>query len=74
MSWTIILPIILITVPSVLIGAYVTLSGRRRRRTPPELRGDWWARFESDFRAYTERVANCASDNTRRARDRGSPP
>lgn len=22
------------------------------RRTPPELRGDWWLRFEQEFRAY----------------------
>jgi hypothetical protein len=24
----------------------------QRRRTPEELRGDWWTRFEHDFRAY----------------------
>jgi hypothetical protein len=22
------------------------------RRPPPELRGDWWSRFETQFRAY----------------------
>ena len=26
----------------------------RRQRTPPDLRGNWWADFERQFRAYVE--------------------
>jgi hypothetical protein len=40
----------------------------RRRRTPRELRGDWWTSFEREFRAYAEHVA--ARDPDRR-RHRG---
>lgn len=29
-----------------------------RRTTPPELRGDWWSKFEADFRAYAERAGH----------------
>ncbi len=28
------------------------------RRTPAELRGDWWPRFEAEFRAYARRIAS----------------
>jgi hypothetical protein len=38
----------------------------RRRRTPAELRGDWWPRFEAEFRAYARRTA---SSPTRRPPD-----
>ncbi|MBV9535505.1 MAG: hypothetical protein JO321_08860 [Solirubrobacterales bacterium] len=54
MSWT----IILLILPSVLFVAYVVLAERRRRATQPELPGDWWPRFESEFRAYAERAAS----------------
>ena len=27
---------------------------KRLRDTPEELRGDWWASFEADFRAYAQ--------------------
>jgi hypothetical protein len=46
------LAIILASVPGVLLGGYMLLSCWRRRRTPPELRGDWWEHFERQFRAY----------------------
>lgn len=52
-------------VPAVLIGC-VLLSTWRRVRTPRELRGDWWARFERDFRAYTGRGSTGADATTRR--------
>lgn len=35
-----------------------------RLRTPPELRGDWWAGFEREFRAYALQVS----------RERSAPP
>lgn len=28
------------------------------RRTPADLRGDWWPRFEAEFRAYARRAAS----------------
>ena len=34
------------------IGATV-----HRRRTPRELRGDWWTPFEREFRAYARQAA-----------------
>ncbi len=39
-------------VASVALAASVLLSMFLERRTPPELRGDWWARFEEELRAY----------------------
>jgi hypothetical protein len=66
MSWIVILPIILVTLPTVLLTAYVELSEWRERRTPPELRGGWWVRFEDEFRTYAARVANGAGERTRR--------
>jgi hypothetical protein len=35
-----------------LIGVVVYAIRVKRRRTPEELRGDWWPRFEAEFRAY----------------------
>jgi len=46
----------------------LALSTWRRRRTPAELRGDWWPRFDSEFREYADRVARRAA-NTKRATD-----
>lgn len=36
---------------TVLLG-YVAWATWTERRTPAELRGDWWTRFEREFRAY----------------------
>ena len=41
---------------------------KHRHDTPKELRGDWWSRFEAEFRAYA------LSDEMPRGRERGSPP
>ena len=38
-------------------GACAILVTVRRRRTPPELRGDWWTPFEQEFRAYARQAA-----------------
>lgn len=43
---------------------------RRMRNTPEELRGDWWARFEAEFRAY----AREREMPGRGRRERGSAP
>jgi hypothetical protein len=48
---------ILILVAAVVVALLVRLSlrGLRRRRMVSELRGDWWPRFEREFRAYASR-------------------
>ncbi len=59
----------------VLIIAFTVLAGGacaiffavHRHRTPPELRGDWWSRFEGEFRVY-------ARQSARRDRDRRDRP
>lgn len=38
-------------------GTWAILSAVRYRRTPRELRGDWWTPFEREFRAYAKQAA-----------------
>lgn len=38
-------------------GAGAILFAMRRRRTPRELRGDWWTPFEREFRTYASQAA-----------------
>lgn len=35
------------------------------RRTPAELRGDWWSAFEQEFRAYSTRSAQPRGETRR---------
>jgi hypothetical protein len=46
--------IVMIAISTVVLAlcVYVALSRLRRQRTPSALRGDWWADFEGQFRAY----------------------
>ncbi len=46
----------------------------RRRRTPHELRGDWWTPFEREFRAYAAAVSGAAEGHGRRRPGAGPPP
>ena len=40
----------------VLVGAVAyAMHFKHREEMPEELRGDWWTRFESEFRAYARR-------------------
>lgn len=48
--------VLLLVVAVVPAGTYFVSAVTRELRTPPELRGDWWAVFEREFRAY-ERAA-----------------
>jgi hypothetical protein len=45
--------------PLLVIGGVALISLAvaivRRVRRPADLRGDWWAQFERDFRAYASR-------------------
>ena len=45
----------LIVIAGVVIGASFIARTVRLRLTPRELRGDWWSRFESEFRDYVDR-------------------
>ena len=49
-------------------GACAIFAAVRYRRTPPELRGDWWTPFEREFRAYAKQAA---SRERQRRRHRG---
>ncbi|MBV9006733.1 MAG: hypothetical protein JOZ98_23155 [Solirubrobacterales bacterium] len=73
MSWTMVV-LIPLGFAAVALGACLLLSTWCLRRTPPELRGDWWPQFESEFRAYAERAASAASRTKGRTRDGKSPP
>lgn len=42
----------------------------RRRQAPPQVRGDWWAQFEREFRAYAARTANARGETSDRTRSR----
>ena len=42
---------------AVAAGVYFVPTAIRKRRTPRELRGDWWTAFERDFRAYASAAA-----------------
>jgi hypothetical protein len=58
---------ILIPVTVVLVALLVRLSLCRlgRRRMVSELRGDWWPRFEREFRAYASRSWQSAREAER---------
>jgi hypothetical protein len=48
---------------------------KRRRDTPEELRGDWWPRFEAEFRAYARNSEMPGGrTRTRKGASRPSPP
>jgi hypothetical protein len=49
-------------------GTCLILVAVHRRRTPPELRGDWWTPFEHQFRAYARQQAACRDRERRRHR------
>jgi hypothetical protein len=66
--------IILVPVIGLLVGvAAFLLAVVIPNRTPPELRGDWWGRFETEFRAYAREAAPRRSPRSER-RDRKTPP
>jgi len=60
---------LVIVVLAVACGTGAILPAVQRRRTPRELRGDWWTPFEREFRAYTREVAG----REYRRRHRGEP-
>ncbi len=56
-----------------LIG-WAMLAIIRHRRTPLELRGNWWGSFEREFRAYAGAVSGAAEGHGRRRRGADPPP
>ena len=44
---------------TVLLGC-VAWASWAQRRTPAELRSDWWPQFEREFRAYADRAGSGA--------------
>jgi uncharacterized lipoprotein YddW (UPF0748 family) len=60
---------LVLVVLAVASGACAILIAVRRRRTPPELRGDWWTPFEREFRAFASQQA--ARRERERRRHRG---
>jgi hypothetical protein len=73
--------LVAIILVSLLLGVllYLVLSEWYRRRTPPELREDWWQEFEREFRAYAAKAEANRSANVRRRvqrerNDRRAPP
>jgi hypothetical protein len=61
--------LIVLGVAIVALGSRVLVPICRRRRTPPELRGEWWPRFESELRAYAERSRAAGDEAGHRVRD-----
>jgi hypothetical protein len=46
---------------------------KRRHDTPEELRGDWWPRFEAEFRAYALRCEMPGASRRERRSRRSQP-
>jgi hypothetical protein len=59
--------ILLVFLGVLLIAVVVRLSvlSLRRRRMAAEIRGDWWPRFEQDFRRYASVTWRSARDGER---------
>jgi amino acid transporter len=61
---------ILLVVPALLLlfaTMCISLPRLRRRRMAPELRSDWWPRFERGFDAYASRSWQVAREGERKA-------
>lgn len=63
--------IVLAVVLGVAVSGYVGVRLVDRRRTPRELRGDWWPEFEREFRAHSSKVAASQQKDRGRRADRG---
>ena len=52
------------------IGTCAILAAVRYRRTPTELRGDWWTPFEREFRAYAKQSTKPGRERRRHRGER----
>ncbi len=67
------LPLVILTLALVaVVGLCLLVQEMPRRRTPAELRGDWWTSFEREFRAYA-REATRSQPTERPRRDQPGP-
>ena len=62
---------LVVVVVALLVGGAGVWQAICAYRTPPELRGDWWRRFERDFRAYASRTAPSLRDRRRHRGEAG---
>lgn len=58
---------------SAAIIAFVVYIARKQLK-PKELRGDWWPRFEAEFREYVQGWEEGAGIRRRDVRSRSRPP
>jgi hypothetical protein len=49
------------------VAVKLVILGLRRWRAALELRGDWWQRFDADFREYASRSWQAAREAEKRA-------
>jgi hypothetical protein len=56
------IPLAIITVVVLLLGARIAAPMLRRRRMAAELRGDWWSRFEKQFNDHVAGSVNATRD------------
>jgi hypothetical protein len=66
--------IAMIAISAVVLAScvYLAIVRIRRQRTPSDLRGNWWADFERQFRGYAAEVGRRRSGGTDRPAKR--PP
>ena len=68
------LPLVVLVLALVtIVGVCLLVQEGLRRRTPAELRGDWWTSFEREFRAYAREATRSERTKSRR-RDQPGPP
>ncbi len=61
------MPLVMLVALGVAVALRFGLPALRRWRMVALLRGDWWSRFEREFRAYTASAAESSSERERRA-------
>ncbi len=61
------LPLVMLVALGVGTGLRFGLPAVRRWRMGAQLRGDWWLRFEREFREYAARAAQSTAERRRRA-------
>ncbi len=58
--------LVVFVIVALAVAVRLGLPVLQRRRIAAELRGDWWTRFEREFRAYASRSWKSARDSEQR--------
>jgi hypothetical protein len=58
--------VVLVATLVAVVAIAMVVQEVRRRRTPPELQGEWWTAFERQFRAYAREVERSKRTRSRR--------